>query len=496
MAIALTRSGKVEGFERDGVHMFRGIPYAAPPIGELRWQPPRPEAPWDAVRDATRFSAHAAQTEFALTKLLGQKQPPCSEDALYLNVWTPACDDARRPVLVWIHGGAYLWGSGDTPWYDGTKFARDGDVVVVTLNYRLGPFGFMFLGDLFPQLADSGNLGLLDQIAALGWVRDNIAAFGGDPDRVTVFGESAGGGSIGTLLGMPEARGLFRGAIPQSGAASWVATTDESTVVAARLVERLGVQPGDLDALLATPTGMVLGAMPAFREDGNNTLPFQPTVDGRSVPTPPLDAITAGNAAGVRVLTGTNRHEMTLFVLADPEFWKLDDGALRARVQRTAGDGTDALLASYRARRPAASTQEVWCDLATDGLFRMPAIRLLEAQQPHAPVWSYLFTWETPVFGGLFRSTHALEIPFVWNTLDRAGSELFTGTGAERRAIADAMHRAWIAFAHHGDPGHAGLPEWPAYASPRRATMRFDHPCEVLDDPDGDDRVAFEQALA
>ncbi len=497
MTIVDTRSGKIEGFESDGVHMFRGIPYAVPPVGARRWQPPQKEDPWEGVRDATEFSAQSAQSPFALTQLFGGSETVVSEDSLYLNVYTPACDDARRPVMVWIHGGAFVWGSGDTPWYDGTNFALHGDVVVVTINYRLGPFGFLHLADLFDgAFAGSGNLGIADQVAALEWVRDCIAAFGGDPRHVTVFGESAGGGSIGTLLGTPAAQGLFTGAIPQSGAASWVTTADRATAVAARLVERLGVEPGDVDALLATSMDAVIDAMPSFVEDGVSALPFQPVVDGVVLPQPPLDAIAGGNAAGVHVLTGSNRHEMTLFHLADPTLATLDEATVRSRVRAWFGAAGDAVVDSYRARRPHASVQELWLDLSTDAVFRVPAIRMLEAQLPHAPVWTYLFTWETPVFGGILKSTHALEIPFVWDTLGRHGAEMFTGTGEDRRPIADAMHRAWTAFARTGDPNHAGLPAWPGYDLDRRATMRFDVTCEVLDDPAGEDRAAVEAALS
>jgi para-nitrobenzyl esterase len=492
MTIVATRSGKVEGFERDGVHVFRGIPYAAPPVGARRWQPPQREEAWAGTREARSFSAQSAQTEFALAKMMGEKQPPYSEDSLYLNVWTPACDDARRPVMVWIHGGAFMWGAGDTPWYDGTKFAVNGDVVVVTINYRLGPFGFLHLADLFEgSFAGSGNAGILDQIAALEWVRDCIAAFGGDPDRVTVFGESAGAASVGTLLGTPGARGLFRGAIPQSGAASWVSTREGATAVADRIVNGLGIRAGDTDALLAASTDAVLRAMPAFREDGVGVLPFQPVVDGTVLDESPLAAIAAGNAAGVRVLTGTNLTEMTLFTIADPDMGTLDDAGILRRLRGVFGAQADAVLDDYRARRPDVSPQELWLTLSTDGIFRIPAIRLLEAQLAHASVWSYLFTFESPVFGGVLRSTHALEIPFVFDTLDRGGADLLTGTGPERQGIADAMHRAWIAFAHRGDPSHPGLPEWPNYELDRRATMRFDAECELLDDPGRDDRLAF-----
>jgi len=495
MTIVDTRSGKIEGFERDGVHVFRGIPYARPPVEARRWHVPEPEEPWQGVREAMQFSAHSAQSPFMMTRLLGGKEPVISEDSLYLNVWTPACDDGRRPVMVWIHGGAFVWGAGDTPWYDGTNFALHGDVVVVTINYRLGPFGFLHLADLFGDaFAGSGNLGICDQIAALEWVRDCIAAFGGDPHRVTVFGESAGGGSIGTLLGTPAARGLFARAIPQSGAASWSSTADQATDIATRLVERLGVKHGDTDALMAAPMHAVIRAVPSFAEGGVSALPFQPVVDGVVLPRPPLDAIAAGNAAGVHLVTGTNRHEMTLFHLADPTVATLDEAGVRDRVAAWLGDNSDTVVDGYLARRPHASPQELWLDLATDAVFRVPAIRMLEAQLPHAPVWSYLFTWETPVFGGVLKSTHALEIPFVWDNLARQGSEMFTGTGDDRQPIADAMHRAWTAFAHNGDPNHGGLPAWPRYELDRRATMRFDVTCEILDDPAGEDRAAVDAA--
>jgi para-nitrobenzyl esterase len=492
MTIVATRSGKVEGLERDSVHVFRGIPYAAAPVGPRRWQPPAREEAWEGTRDATSFSPQSAQTEFSLTKIMGQKQPPYSEDSLYLNVWTPGCDDARRPVMVWIHGGAFVWGAGDTPWYDGTKFARHGDVVLVTINYRLNAFGFLHLTDLFgDRFAGSGNAGILDQVAALEWVRECIAAFGGDPQRVTIFGESAGAASVGTLLGTPAARGLFRGAIPQSGAASWVSTREQATKVAAGVVAKLGVG-SDVDALLAVPTDAVLAALPAFREDGEAQLPFEPVVDGIVLRERPLAAIADGNAAGVRVLTGTNADEMTLFTVADPAVADLDDAGGRRRMYNAFGDAGVKVFESYRTRRPDMTPPELWVRLATDGVFRVPAIRLLEAQLPHGPVWSYFFTFPSPVFGGVLRSTHALEIPFVFDNLDRGGAEMLTGHGSERGPIADAMHRAWIAFARDGDPNHAGLPQWPQYDLDQRATMRFDTECEVLFDPGRVDREAYE----
>jgi para-nitrobenzyl esterase len=496
MTIVATRSGKIEGFERDGILQFRGIPYATPPVGLRRWMPPQREEAWDGVRDATKFSAQSAQTEFQLTKVLGQPQPPYSEDSLYLNVYTPACDDAARPVMFWIHGGAFIWGAADTPVYNGTRFAQHGDVVVVTINYRLGPFGYLYLPELFgDDFASSGNLGLLDQVAALEWVRDCIAAFGGDPERVTIFGESAGGASVGTLLGTPAARGLFRNAIAQSGAASWISDSERATAVAADMVARLGVRPGGINALRAVTTDDVLGALPEWRETGDGGLPFQPVHDGVVLPQPPLAAIAGGSAAGVHVLAGTNKDEITLFQFSDLELGQLDYDGLVERVRAWCGDTADALVADYASRRPDTSIRDLWLGLATEGVFRFPATRLLETQAAHAPVWSYIFTWETIAFGGLLRSTHTLELPFVFDNIEGGGMEVITGSGPEVQRLADAMHRAWIAFAHTGNPHHDGLPAWPAYDVRERSTMRFDVACEVLFDPDAADRRAFDAAV-
>ncbi len=493
MTIADTRSGKVEGVEIDGVQVFKGIPYAAPPVGARRWLPPVREDAWDGVRDASQFSAQSAQGAFAMNVMFGAAQPPVSEDSLYLNVWTPACDDAKRPVMVWIHGGAFVFGAGDTPWYDGTRFAQDGDVVVVTINYRLGAFGFLHLADAFgPEFEGSGNAGILDQVAALAWVRDSITAFGGDPGNVTVFGESAGGGSVGTLLGMPAARGLFQKAIAESGASSWWATREGAAGIAARLAAHLGVTPGDVDALRALPMEQIIeaGASLGTASPSSGGLSFQPVVDGTSLPQPPLDAIDGGSADGVRVLVGTNLHEVTLFNVLDPQLGGITVDGVAPLLEPWYGGESPEIVADYASRRPGVSGSELWTDVGTDAVFRIPAIRLAEAQRTHAPVWMYLFAWETPVFGGALRCTHALEIPFVFDNLDR-GAEMFTGTGPERQSLADAMHGAWVAFAHHGDPSHPGIPSWPAYDVDRRATMRFDLTSEVVDDPMGEDRAAW-----
>jgi len=493
MTIAATRSGKVDGVEHDGVLVFRGVPFAAPPVGPLRFLAPRREEPWDGVRDATHFAPDIAQADLPIARMLGSNGSASNEDGLYLNVWTPACDDARRPVMVWIHGGAYVFGSGAMSWYDGTNFARHGDVVVVTINYRLGPLGFLHLADTFgPTVAGSGNAGILDQVAALEWVRESIAAFGGDPDNVTIFGESAGANSVGTLLAVPDARGLFHRAIAQSGAGAWVSTRERAATVAARLIDGLQVRPGDLHALQELAVGEILTARPDLSDEavaGVAALAWQPVIDGDVLHGSPLEQIASGSADGVHLLTGTNQHEITLFQILDPTLAELDDITIVSRLRPYVSDPA-ALLRIYRNLTPAATAQELWSALATDGVFRIPAVRLAEAHGPHGNAWMYRFTWETPVFGGLLRSTHALEIPFVFDTLDQPGADKLTGTGPERRAIATEMHRAWIAFARTGDPG------WPVYEEGRRATMRFDRQTEVLDDPDSAQRQAWNTANA
>jgi len=493
MTVAASRSGKIEGVEHEGILVFRGVPFAAPPVGPRRFLPPVREEAWDGVRDATRFAPDIAQADLPVARILGSDGSDSNEDGLYLNVWTPACDDARRPVMVWIHGGAYVFGSGAVSWYDGTHFAQHGDVVVVTINYRLGPFGFLHLADQFgPALAGSGNAGILDQVAALEWVRESITAFGGDPDNVTIFGESAGANSVGTLLALPAARGLFHQAIAQSGAGAWVSTRERAALIATRTIDALPIRPGDIEALQALPVGEILAAKPDLSDEaqgGIAGLAWQPVIDGDVLPGPPIDVVASGSAAGVHLLTGTNQHEITLFQVLDPTLAELDDAAI---VDRLAALVTDpaGLLRTYRALTPDATPKQLWSALATDGVFRMPAVHLAEAQGRHGRTWMYRFTWETPVFGGALRSTHALEIPFVFDTLTQPGADKLTGTGPERATIADTMHRAWIEFARTGDPG------WPAYEKPRRATMRFDREAGVFDDPDGAQRQAWDATNA
>ena len=497
---AVTRGGPVTGLLKHGVLLFAGIPYAAPPTGADRFRPPEPAEPWAAPLDATRFGPVAWQQGTMLGGLLGTSSMNMDEDCLRLNVATPAVDDARRPVMVWIHGGGFTSGSGSTPWYNGASFAARGDVVVVSINYRLGALGFLHLAEIGgDDHASSGLLGILDQVAALRWVRDNIAAFGGDPDNVTIFGESAGAMSVGTLLGLPAAHGLFHKAVAQSGAAANALPAATAAEVTATFLSAFGTT--DLEALLAaSPEALVEAQNVVSAEVLANPgrlagpdgialgMPFQPVLDGIELPESPQAAIERGLSAHVPLIAGTNADEWNLFHLMSPG--GIDDPDLLRRVDHLVSDGAS-LIDTYRTARPGATADALWCAVLTDHVFLMPALRMLEAQAAHQPdhTFQYLFSWASRAFDGRLGACHALEIPFVFNTLAQPGAGMFLGDGVDPGDLALAMHDAWIAFAHIGDPGHAGLPgPWPAFSADRRQVLEFDDTIRVIDDPGSAER--------
>ncbi len=491
-----TRSGPVRGAVHDGLSVFRGIPFAAPPVGELRFAPPQAPERWNEPLSAERFGPSAPQNPSVLEQMLGGSDVTYDEDCLRLNVWTPGCDDARRPVLVWIHGGGFLTGSGSIPWYDGTHLAER-DVVVVTLNYRLGALGFLHLEDLGAGLEGSGNAGLLDQVAALRWVRDNIAAFGGDPANVTVFGESAGAMSIGTLLGTPAADGLFTRAILQSGASSHTHEAGYAAEVARKFLAEVGRGVADLRSLPLT-TLMEAQQRVAASFTFEAGLPFLPVVDGRIVPVPPLERVSSGAVAGVELLLGTTLEEMKMFLVMEPALAELDAAAVAARVDGffvPQGHEPGQALAAYRQRLSDEPVADVLSAVLTDHTFRIPAIRLAEAQSAHQPnARMYLFTYASPAFGGALGSCHALDIPFVWDNLDAQGAPMFVGpTGPAHRELSRLMADAWTSFARRGNPTALGLPEWPCYDRSTRATMRFElGSVEVDRDPMAAERAVWD----
>jgi para-nitrobenzyl esterase len=497
-----TSAGKVRGIEKRGVQQYRGIPYAR----AERFRAPRPVEPWPGVRDASEFGLIAPQNPSPTEALLGAQDRPSGEDCLVLNVFTPGADDAARPVMVWIHGGAFVAGSGNVVWYDGSNLARTGDVVVVTINYRLGALGFLHLGHLEPDLAGSGANGIRDQVAALEWVRDNIAAFGGDPGRVTIFGESAGGMSVGTLLGTPAAAGLFHAAIAQSGAAHHNHLPDVAEWVTGGFLDALGLSPTSADALATVPVEDVLRAQAAIEQrvqadgrrdegPGVGALTFQPVVDGAVLPAPALDAVRAGSAAGVPLVAGSNADEWNLFHLRARLNGPLSDDQVRRRLGRLVGtDRVDDVLDVYRRARRQADPDGLLCAVMTDHVFRMPAVRLAEAQAAHTnQVAMYRFDLASKAMDGALGACHAIEVPFVFDNLDRGGVDmLLGGLDDGSRGLAATLAGAWAAVARTSSPSHDSL-DWPAYDLDRRLTCVLDRRPAIEADPDAETRALWDE---
>ncbi|HET6793101.1 MAG TPA: carboxylesterase family protein, partial [Acidimicrobiales bacterium] len=422
-----TGYGAVQGTRRDGIGRFLGVPYAAAPVGPRRMLPPQPAAAWPGVWDATRYGPTCPKPPYRgpLAQLFDEPDIP-GDECLNLNVWTPD-PSARLPVFVWIHGGAFVHGSGAVPQYDGTAFARDG-VVCVTVNYRLGAEGFLETGD------EHTNIGILDQVAALRWVADNIGAFGGDPGRVTVGGESAGAMSVATLLASPMARGLVHGAVMQSGAGHHAMSRQTARRVAEELAGRLGVEP-TRDAFARVPVDLLLDAQESvvadiqanpdfvrWAEVAANLLPFGPVVDGSVVPAVPVQAINEGASARVPVLIGTNSDEYLLFTVPTGAADRVDPTALRTAIGGYGFDDVDDVIATYSSGGEPAPGR-VMAAVATDWYFRLPAIRLLEARAgAPAGSWMYEFAWESTARDGTLGACHFLEVPFVFDTLDTPGA--------------------------------------------------------------------------
>jgi para-nitrobenzyl esterase len=511
-----TGLGRLRGVERDGVLVFRAVPYARPPVGALRLRPPEEPEPWGGVRSATRAGRSAPQPRplrlpGPFGGLMGGGEQ--SEDCLTLNVWTPGLDGPPRPVLVWLHGGAFVMGAGTAPIYSGRRLARRGDVVVVTLNYRLGALGYLQLGLLDGAGAEGVvNLGVQDQIAALRFVRDHVAAFGGDPGNVTVFGESAGAMSVGALLGAPAARPLFQRAVLQSGAAHNVSSPEAAARAAAALLRELGATPRDARRKLAeAPIEEILAAqMRASLALGvaHGTLPWQPAVDGRVIPCQPLEAVARGEAKGIPLLVGTNRDEWKLFTLFDRKARRLDAAALRRRLARVLpgkdADGVElaeralAVYGSARAGREDATPLALWEALQTDRIFRYPAARLAELQALHEPrTFQYLFDWAPRVARRRVGACHGLEIPFVFGTLRHPLFRvLVASAGGAAGELSRTLRDAWVSFARSGTPGAPGLGDWPGYEARRRATMLLGAHCALAHAPQDDERRFWEPHLA
>jgi para-nitrobenzyl esterase len=469
-------AGRLAGLRKGAVATFKGIPFARPPVGSLRWRLPEPAEPWAGVRDATLFAPTCPQAPTQLETLMGMAVGEQSEDCLYLNVWTPACDDARRPVMVWIHGGAFVLGAGSHGVYDGTGLAELG-AVVVTINYRLGAFGFLALELANEGAPGSGAEGIADQILALDWVRRNIARFGGDPANVTIFGESAGGMSVAALLASPAARGLFHKAIAQSGAAHIGHEPDRSARVARALLEEMGLEPHETQKARDAPYSALIGAQIALIAKTNagkdarklGALPFQPTIDGAIIPERPIALLREGAGAGIPLMTGTTREEWKLFTAANPAMRLMSAKNFTERVERLTGDLAPQMLEAYDNGSP----YERFNALMTDKAFAVPAARLAEAQMQTAPVFTYRFDWRSNFLGGLMGSCHALDIGFTFGTHNKSLAGAFFGTGVAAEALARDMMQSWIAFATTGDPATPATGAWPRYDASVRPTMIF-----------------------
>jgi para-nitrobenzyl esterase len=507
--VAETTSGKIRGRAIDGVNAFKGVPYGASTGGRNRFMPPRKPEPWAGMRDALDWAGHAPQFPSSLKQrpelsaLPGPRDTvPESEDCLTLNLWTRALNDgAKRPVMVWYHGGAFAFGSANMPRLDGTSLAARHDVVVVTVNQRLNILGHLHLADLGGEgFATSGNAGTLDMLAALQWVRENIERFGGDPGNVTIFGQSGGGGKVSTLLAMPAARGLFHRAIVMSGAAIRLTERERAGKLAEAVLKQLGLTRLRLDDLQTLPFERLIAAIgpakemvgpPASRFDRYD---FGPVVDGAVLPGQPFDPAAPDISADIPVLVDGVKDEMAIYLAPDDKVWErtLSEDELHARVAEVAGDATDRVIATYRRLYPGANPAERLIATLTDSNFRIRTLTLAErkAAKSRAPVWLYSFDWETPVFGGRLKAFHALDVPFVFETIDLVGS---TDRGPVAHDLARRVSATWATFARTGRPDNPAIPHWPAYTLAERATLILDRECRVANDYAGETRVLWKE---
>jgi para-nitrobenzyl esterase len=489
--VAQTKAGKVRGAMQGKVCTFKGIAYGASTEGAGRFQPAAKVEPWTGVRDALKYGAPSPQVFSNLIPesmaQVPEEEHDGKEDCLHLNVWTPSLR-GKRPVMVWFHGGGYSASSANWPMFDGVNLAAKHDVVVVTLNHRLNVFGYLYLAELGGEkYAHASNVGMLDLIASLEWVRDNIANFGGDPGNVTIFGQSGGGGKVSTLLGMPAAKGLFHRAIAMSGAAVRGIPADRATKDAAMFMAKLGLKPNQVDELQKMPVSQLVEAM-----RGAGVGQLGPVVDGRTLPANVFDPTASEVSAGVPLMIGSTETEVTWSnsVKFDP----LDDATLQSRIRETAklDDAAAArLIAVYKKGRPKASNLDLFLIMSTDlSNFRTSTDTEAErkAALGRAPVYKYYFQWYSPVREGKLRSFHTLDIPFAFDNVDLAPT--MVGNGPERQPLADKMSAAWVAFARSGNPNHKGIPNWAPFDANQRATMIFNNQCSAVNDPFREERLA------
>lgn len=495
-----TTNGPIVGYVTDGIHTFRGVRYGAPPLGALRFTPPRKPDPWKSPaaclyyqHSAMQLTSGGSAVNYPGTigpALFQVMQAPedivrQSEDCLFLNVWTPHLSDPRqRPVMVWFHGGGFNYGSGSWSVYDGHNLAKNHDVVVVTVNHRLNAFGYLYLGDAGDPA--SGNVGMLDLVAVLEWVRDNIGEFGGDPGNVTVFGQSGGGAKVSAILAMPAAKGLVHRAIIESGPGLRGAAKEAALAVAKTVMKTLGVL--DVKALQEIPADKLLAAAASSESPG--FFRWGPVVDGVALPAHPFDPVAPAQSASVPVLIGCTKDEATLYNVGLPWWGKLTEPELVDKLKPQFGDKTDRLIAAFRKMRPTDSPSYLYTDVASAAFAFMGSITLAErkAEQYAAPVYMYIWEWGAPIDNGIMRAPHTMEIPFVFDNVDKG--PILLGTAESTKSLGRQTSSAWTAFARSGDPnkGSVGLPHWPPYEAQTRATMMFDLKSRIESDPYGEVR--------
>ncbi|MGI4830783.1 MAG: carboxylesterase/lipase family protein [Janthinobacterium lividum] len=510
-AVVTTTAGEVGGYVRHGIYTFKGIPYGGDTSGANRFQPPHPPKPWTGVRSSRQYGPLAPQKARVgagdndeeafmmnwnddVARVYG---PSASEDCLRVNLWTPAPDNAKRPVMVWLHGGGFSAGSGnEQAGYDGENLARQGDVVVVSLNHRLNVLGYLNLAAFGDRYADSANVGMLDLVLALKWVRDNIARFGGDPGCVTIFGQSGGGGKVGALMAMPAAQGLFHRAIVESGSMLRAGTQEGSTAYTKLILAELNLGPNDLDQLQTMPWQQLIDASDRALHkptgDGPVTTPpghtaarpgFSPVVDGRNLPAHPFDPTAPAMSADMPMIVGTTLNEFTT-ALNHPELERMTDAEMRAKVTALYGaEKMPAMVTAFRARTPAANPFELWSRIATAPV-RENAIKQCTAKAAlgKAPAYLYWFTWQTPILDGRPMAFHCSEISFVFRNTDVC--DTMTGGGPDARALSETMSSAWVQFARTGDPNHAGMAKWEPFSTAAVPTMIFDNQVRLERHPD------------
>jgi len=502
-ATVTTSAGTLRGYIDNSVQVFKGVPYGASTAGAGRFMPPQKPQPWTGVRDAFEWGGRPPQIVGGEPEEMLPSDPreAQSEDCLVLNIWTPKTGSGRRPVMVWFHGGGFASGSGSYSIYSGRELARKHDVVAITVNHRLNIFGYLYLAGYGGKWANSSNVGMLDNVRALEWIKENIAAFGGDAGNVTIFGQSGGAGKVSTLMAMPAAKGLFHRAIAESGAALTATPKEQAMKTTEQVLARLNLKSDQLDQLQTKSMQEILDVIrpPAGGRGagpGGGGLNFGPVLDGASLPANQFDPTAPAMSSAIPFLTGTTATETTFFQ-PDARLHQIDDVELKNRV-KTLVRGTDAdaekIIALYRKNQPGRDNIDLFLRMDTDNSFFRQGVETQaerKAAQRGAPVYVYRFEYYSPVRDGRLKAMHCMEIPFVFDNLE--AGKIYTGTSPAAQKIADQMSAAWVAFARTGNPSHKGIPSWKPFNADERPTMVFGSGTEarLVNDPGHEERLAL-----